>query len=100
MSNRDPIGFAGVLDRFRTCDDARLWWRERGRRAQRCGYSYPGNEFQGDDIGFRSAGDLFGHREEPGGQKPRIEGIANRDGPSLMEVVKTVGADASPIVNR
>src|SRR5579871_362725 len=57
-------------------------------------------QFQGDDVRLRTTRLLFDHRKITGGQPTRIERVPDGDRPALVEIMKAVGADASPVVDR
>src|SRR5271157_3038939 len=100
MTNRDPIGLSGVIGGLRTDDETRVGWSDANCHSRQRGGSCRWGYFQGNDVRFRSACDLLGQREESGWQPPRVQCRSQVGGPRLMKMVKSVGANASPVVNR
>src|SRR5208337_706558 len=99
VSNHNAVGPFPVVDTLDFGD------QPRGRRSRGDGNpafkpSFWLVSLERDDIRNRTTGDLLRHRHITGWKQPGVQGVADRDHPALVKIVKITSFDSSPVVNR
>src|SRR5271157_1026687 len=99
VSNHNAVG------PFRVVDPLDFGDQPRGRRRRGDGDpafrpSFWLESLKRDDIRNRTTGDLLRHGHVTGWKQPGVQGVADRDHPALVKIVKITSFDSSPVVNR
>src|SRR5262245_13348821 len=101
MTDRDTVA-AGRRDFLLRAEDV-SGLRRRGDDDPAHGFGRrdgPWPALQGDHIGHDAAGMLLDQRRESLGKQAAVQSVTDGDRPGLMEVVKQVGINGGPVVNR
>ena len=99
VSNHNAVGPFRIIDPFDFGNQPRSR-RRRGDGDPAFRPSFWLVSLERDDIRNRTTGDLLRHGHVTDWKQPGVQGVADRDHPALVKIVKITSFDSSPVVNR
>src|SRR5208337_126571 len=99
VSNHNAVGPFRIIDPFDFGDQPRSR-RRRGDGDPAFRPCFWLVSLERDDIRNRTTGDLLRHGHVTDWKQPGVQGVADRDHPALVKIVKISCFDSSPVVNR